>query len=455
MRDREKKNRRRWWLLLLPLFIVVMVLGWRLLPRLEGTAPLVKLEGFQPYVGESACFSIVVSDKTSGLRRIWAGLLTGGQEVVLIENRFSADNRVPAEEESRFRVCIEPAARGIVDGEATLRIMARDCSWRNWLKGNLTYLEKTVTIDTQKPELEVLSRRHYVNQGGSGLVVYRVYEKNLESGVQVGDHFFPGYSGGFPDPDIFLAFFALAYDQGKETPMFVMARDKAGNTAKRGFSHLNKPQQFASERMVISDSFLSMKMPEFEIPGDHQRLVEKFVAVNSKLRKRDNDKIRSLCQGSDAVRHWQGKFIRFPNSARKAGFADHRSYVYQGETIGRAVHMGIDLASVAGAPVPAANRGRVAFAGRIGIYGRTVIIDHGMGLFSLYGHLSNLSVSAGQMVGAGEIIGNSGMTGLAGGDHLHFGMLVQTVFVNPVEWWDPSWIENNIMSKIKAVTASG
>ena len=113
--------------------------------------------------------------------------------------------------------------------------------------------------------------------------------------------------------------------------------------------------------------------------------------------------------------------------------------------------MGVDLASVAGSPVPAANRGRVVFAGRIGIYGRTVIIDHGMGLFSLYSHLSHISVDEDQMVGTGEAIGNSGMTGLAGGDHLHYGMLVNNTFVNPVEWWDKKWINNNVLSKLEWV----
>jgi len=113
--------------------------------------------------------------------------------------------------------------------------------------------------------------------------------------------------------------------------------------------------------------------------------------------------------------------------------------------------LGIDLASIAHSPIPASNRGKVVFAGDLGIYGKTVIIDHGFGLFSTYSHMSVLNVENGQMVSKKEIIGRTGSTGLAGGDHLHFGMLVHSTFVNPIEWWDEAWIKNNILEKIDAV----
>ena len=110
----------------------------------------------------------------------------------------------------------------------------------------------------------------------------------------------------------------------------------------------------------------------------------------------------------------------------------------------------MDLASVEHAPVPAANNGRIAFADVLGIYGRTVVIDHGCGLFSMYSHLSHISVSVDQMVSKGDIIGKTGTTGLAGGDHLHYSMLVDHTFVNPLEWWDPQWIKNNITDKLQS-----
>ena len=149
--------------------------------------------------------------------------------------------------------------------------------------------------------------------------------------------------------------------------------------------------------------------------------------------------------------HWKGAFLRLPKSANRARFADHRIYRYNGREVDEQDHLGVDLASVAHSPVPAANEGKIVFAGRIGIYGNTIIIDHGFGIFSMYAHLNRMDVQTGQMVEKGTIMGRTGMSGLAGGDHLHFSMLVHHTFVNPVEWWDPMWIKNNITSKIEAI----
>jgi len=148
---------------------------------------------------------------------------------------------------------------------------------------------------------------------------------------------------------------------------------------------------------------------------------------------------------------WKGVFLRLPGSANRAGFADHRTYKYNGKEVDRQVHMGVDLASLTRAEVPAANRGRVLATEKVGIFGNTVLIDHGFGLTTLYAHLSSISVSKGDMVEKGQIIGKTGITGLAVGDHLHFGVAVSNVFVNPLEWWDPAWIHNNILQKIEEV----
>ena len=114
--------------------------------------------------------------------------------------------------------------------------------------------------------------------------------------------------------------------------------------------------------------------------------------------------------------------------------------------------MVIDLESVANSPVRAGNDGVVALAsapGGLGIYGKTVILDHGYGLFSMYSHLSQIAVKAGDHVSKGDQLGRTGSTGMAGGDHLHFSILISDTFVNPVEWWDRKWIQNNVTSKIE------
>ena len=131
-------------------------------------------------------------------------------------------------------------------------------------------------------------------------------------------------------------------------------------------------------------------------------------------------------------------------------FADRRTYMYQGKPVDHQDHLGFDLASVQHAPVPAANRGVVVLAHFHGIFGNAVVLDHGHGLMSLYAHLSVISVQEGQTVDRGAILGQSGATGLAGGDHLHYTTLLQGLPVNPVEWWDPHWIHDRLKEKLGA-----
>ncbi len=444
----KKRRFVRFLALLLLVIVVVIAVRW-VFPRMEKKPPVVTFSGLKTDLGILSEFSVTVSDQQSGLRSVSLTLLANGKDHVLAEY---TDPGPPdrAARTKQFKITLAPEKMGISDGGAILRILARDYSWRDFFKGNRTYLEKTVTIDTKKPEVEVLSRQHYIYQGGAGLVVYRVFEPDTVHGVLVGDTFFPGYAGLFEDKNVCLGFYAVAYDQPADTSLMVRVSDAAGNTARAGFYHLIKEKSFNSDRIVISDGFLNAKMPEFDVPVAADRPIDKFNWINTEMRAENNKIIRSHCRHSDGRLYWQGAFVRFPNSAPRAGFADHRTYVYKGQTIGRAVHMGIDLASTANSPVPAANAGRVAFTGSIGIYGRTVIIDHGLGLFSLYSHLSHIAVTEGQIVEKGGTIARSGMTGLAGGDHLHYAMIVHDVFVNPIEWWDDSWIENNIMSKLNA-----
>jgi len=113
------------------------------------------------------------------------------------------------------------------------------------------------------------------------------------------------------------------------------------------------------------------------------------------------------------------------------------------------VHLGFDLAVTANVPIVASQRGTIVHASDLGIYGNCVIIDHGMGVQSLYGHLSSIGVKVGDRVEKGQQVGRSGMTGLAGGDHLHFTMLVGGQQVTPVDWWSTQWMQDRVLRKIR------
>jgi murein DD-endopeptidase MepM/ murein hydrolase activator NlpD len=213
-----------------------------------------------------------------------------------------------------------------------------------------------------------------------------------------------------------------------------------------------RKKKFKKDVIRLSDRFLEWKMPEFKVEATESKvppMLAKFLAVNRQLREENGKFLASLGLITEPVMRWEGDFVRLPNSARRASFADHRDYVYNGEIVDRQVHLGIDLASLEKSPIPAGNAGKVVFADYIGIYGNTVVLDHGFGLMSLYSHLSGIDVEPGQVVARGEIIGRTGITGLAGGDHLHFGMMIHDTMINPIEWWDGNWIMHNVTDKLE------
>lgn len=452
---KDKKKNLKLWLAAIVFFAAILPAAWLLIVRLEGEPPSVALDLGSLSIRDAQTFTVSASDDRSGLRKLWVGLLKDGRETVLLDREFPAGNVISGGKihDASVSIKIEPKKLDITDGKAVLRIMARDYSWRRWLHGNKTYLEKDVTIDTVPPDVDILTRVHNISPGGSGLVIYRVSEPCPKSGVHVGDDFYPGYPGYFNDANVLMAFFALNHDQGPGVEFYVTAADAAGNSTKAGFPHYVRRKSFKKDVIRISDGFLNWKMSEFdvEIHSDSKTpLIDKFLTVNRDLRESNYTTITKIAETSGNTLYWEGAFLRLPGSEQKAGFADRRDYRYNDRQIDRQFHLGIDLAAVSLAPVPAANTGKVIYAGSIGIYGKTVIIDHGFGLLSMYSHLNSFDVKKDQPVSKGDIIGRTGSTGLAGGDHLHFSMLIHKTFVNPVEWWDAAWIKNNISSKIDA-----
>lgn len=436
--------------------IVVAGLAVLLGKRMEGELPEMRLDISSPSLGAQQKLVLHVEDKKSGIRQVWVALLKDGRETVLFDKTFPpgdllSGGRVRSE---TLEIPFDAKAHDLKDGKAMLRMVTRDYAWRKWGKGNQNYQEQEVVIDTQAPAVEVLNHTLNMAQGGAGVVIYKLSEECPVSGVMVGETFFPGQTGNFSDPSIYLTFVALNHAQGPGTSIYATATDFAGNTGRGGIAHHINARRFKKDVITISDQFLNWKMPEFTtlIPESAGLSpVELFLKVNRNLRKANYDALIKATVHSDKKIHWQGDFLRLPHAANRAGYADHRNYVYNRKKIDEQYHLGIDLASLENSPVPAANGGRVAFADSLGIYGNAVVIDHGFGLFSMYAHLSHMDVKVDQIVKKGDIIGKTGRSGLAGGDHLHFSMLVHQTFVNPLEWWDPQWIKNNIQANIGAV----
>ena len=373
---------------LLP-FILVLVIGalafggYKFLSHFEGEAPVVEAAIGAAW-NPTREFTIHVTDRKSGIRRVQIVLKQQGRDAQLFDQLF--EKNIPHRLDLPFKVDLR--RHRISEGPATLCITARDMSWRGWFHGNKTELRFDTVIDTRAPRLTVLTRFHNISQGGAGLVIYQLSKPCPKHGVQVGEHFFHGTEGLFKNPLIMAAMIALDYKAGTGTEMVVTATDEAGNTARSSFPYHILRKAFRRETIPITDAFLKQKMPEFRIdPASGESdmsLIDKFIFINQQQRETDTQRLSSLVQHQSQAMLWDAKaFLRLPNAAPKAGFGDHRIYLYNGRVIDEQDHMGVDLASLRQSPVPAANTGVVVETGPFGIYGNTVMIDHGMGLFFL------------------------------------------------------------------------
>jgi murein DD-endopeptidase MepM/ murein hydrolase activator NlpD len=343
--------------------------------------------------------------------------------------------------------------QGLRTGEATVRVTAERA-------GSLIRSPDPVTAEIKlpvrlaPPTLQVVSSFHYINQGGSETVVYRVGEGAIRDGVRSGDWWFPGFPMPGNDKQARFAFFAIPYDTSDPSGVRLTAEDEVGNRAEANIVDKFTPRPMTTDTIQVTDAFMNKVVPEImgQSPevADQGDLLKNYIEINRELRKKNAATLKEMGRKSEPKFLWTQPFLPMPNAKITAAFAQRRTYVYNGKPIDQEDHLGFDMASVTHDAVPASNSGKVVLARFFGIYGNAVVIDHGYGLQSLYGHLSSIAVKEGDMVQRGQELGRSGQTGLAGGDHLHFTMLLQGLAITPVEWWDPHWIQDRAARKLGA-----
>jgi murein DD-endopeptidase MepM/ murein hydrolase activator NlpD len=272
----------------------------------------------------------------------------------------------------------------------------------------------------------------------------------------VGDAFYAGYP--HPDaPDRRIALYAVPTNAPEKPAVRVEAEDAAGNVGTGRWSVVVQERVLPEASVTLPETFLEHTVRDLAEASDIDTadLHAAFREINSAMRSANEQKIRDLTAPSSPKPLWSGPFEQLVNSKVTSRFAERRTYFVGGVKNSEATHFGYDLASTSLAPITAANAGRVVYADELGIYGNCVLIDHGLGLASLYGHLSRIDVKAGEEVAKGHPIGLSGATGLAGGDHLHFAILVGGSYVDPLEWWDPTWIRTHIDPNLSPAPPSG
>lgn len=339
----------------------------------------------------------------------------------------------------------------------TLKVSVTDSSLWNFSQGNKSEKVIDINVDYTRPNVNIVANSYSITQGGSALVVFQAEDENLDMlYVKVGDEKFKAQP--YKKEGYYAALIAWPFTQS-EFKAEVVAIDAAKNsrTADIPFYIIN--HAYKVSWIQAKDTFIDGKItdlasstPEYANIDDR---LEKLKAVNETMRLKNEALIHSLSKevSSDMLQSWKiEKFYPLKNGQKVASYGDERHYYYGNKEneVSHSYHVGYDLASTKMATIRTSNDGKVVFANENGIYGNMPMIDHGLGLYSLYGHCSQLLVNEGDEVHAGDAIAKTGVSGLALGDHLHFGLLVQGVEVRPVEWFDQAWIRKNVDNVFKA-----
>jgi len=452
----------RWLLGLLVLFAIVA--GGAYVVAGRATPPRLTIDKPDRAVGQGGTLEVTASAPKSRFTSLAITLEQNGRSVPLFT--LGGQNATVAQiDPDRIRISRPIGKQSVPElqtGTARITVTATRPSFLN-LRTLAATVSKEFQVRLEPPRIALVSTHHYVNHGGSEMVVYRATPADVASGVRVGDIEYPGFPASGAgvagaDPSLKVAFFALLHDQDLNTRIQAFARDDAGNESKLTFVDNVFAKPFKKSRIELDDRFIERVVPEIlehapelkiPTPSPGDAMLQAFLKINGELRTINARQIAAFAAKTAPARLWDGTFVQLGNSQVEARFADHRTYFYNGKEVDQQTHLGFDLAVTTNVAVVAANSGTVLNASWLGIYGNCVVLDHGMGVQSLYGHLSSFDVRAGDTVKRGQMLGRSGMTGLAGGDHLHFTMLVAGRMVNPVEWWDPHWIADRVERKLR------
>ena len=372
--------------------------------------------------------------------------ITTTKEVILEANQKERIVRVEYPKKAVNGTMLDPKST-----KFKITISVQDRSNWSFFQGNRVTKELMVDIDYKRPQINILANSYSVTQGGSGLIIFQVKDEAMK-------HFYLEAGGRkfkaspYKEVGTFAALVAWPFNQNDFSAR-VVAEDMAGNRRVVNVPFFIRPKNYKVSWIRAKDKFIDGKIsdladsePEYALIKDR---VAKLKAINEDMRKSNEDIIHDLSMkiSDELLDSWTVKpFYPLRNGAKVASYGDHRHYYYEDKSneISQSYHVGLDMASTKMAKIISSNLGTVVYSDYNGIYGNMPMIDHGMGLYTLYGHCSNIMVQEGDEVAAGTAIAQTGMSGLALGDHLHFGILVQGVEVRPEEWMDKKWINDNI-----------
>jgi len=451
MRNRRKKKSGNKIVGLLVLLGLIAGAGYiYTAPEFEREVPIVENES-NIFWNKKDPLEINISDNRS-LKQYEFVLSDGAKSVMLKQRNFDVQTE-------RQTLLLKYPKGDVLNTKATqlqLQVSVTDSSMWNFFQGNKTFKTIQITVDNKRPNVNVVANSYSITQGGAALVVFQSNDANLDqlyikaagNKFQVQPYKKEGY---------YAALIAWPFSETNFSAK-IIATDKAKNKRVAEIPFYVKNKKYKVSWIKVKDKFLDGKITDLASNcTTHEKLdnkLDKLRAVNETMRLKNEKLIYQLSSRIDdsLLENWKvQKFYPLKNSAKVASFGDKRHYYYKtrDNEVSQSYHVGYDLASTKMAAIKTSNAGTVVFANENGIYGNMPMIDHGLGLYSLYGHCSELLVREGDEVKAGHVIAKTGVSGLALGDHLHFGVLIQGIDVRPVEWFDARWIKTNIDNVFK------
>jgi hypothetical protein len=407
----------------------------------RSATPVLELPAALTSIGQATPVSVKVFD-AHGVRSVRASIEQNGTRYPVFE---SAQPSTVAETSVDFTAGLKSTPQ-LQAGKAKLIVEATS----NDLMRKTGKVERDVTVVTQPPSVTADSEQHYLYLGMADLATFSVSGSWTEAGVRVGDQTFRAWPMPGGKPGMF-SLYAFAWNMPLDTAPMVYAGNGTGSDVTSPlvaiFPKKEQPR-YTTHDLQLSDAFVQKVVNELD-PNGSGDMIARFVKINNEMRKANNQTLSDLRLKTADKFLWSRVFIRQPHSQAEANFADLRNYIYQGKKVDQQVHLGYDLAVTQHVGVEASNDGKVVYAAPLGIYGNCIVVDHGYGLQTIYGHLSHIDVHEGDMVKQGQVMGLSGMTGMAGGDHIHFAMQLDGVQIDPKEWWDPHWIQDHIAKRVE------
>lgn len=409
-------------------------------------SPAVSLPASLTALGQATPVSVHVDDR-HGVRKVSVLIEQNGNEYKAAETtrparRFRWQRNLAASDWN-FTIGAKSTPQ-LRDGQARLIVEATS----NDFRARTARVERDVVVVTRPPVLSVDSDQHYLYLGMADLVSFNVSGYSTDAGVRVGNQKFRAWPmpGGKPGS---FSLFAFAWNMPAGTVPLVYAANPGTEVTGSMVYQFPKREQpkYRVRDLPLDDAFVQKVVNELD-PNGSGDMIDRFIKINSEMRRANNQTLADLRLKTEPRFLWSQPFLQQANSKVEANFADVRNYIYKGKKVDQQVHLGYDLSITQHVGVQASNDGRVVYAAPLGIYGNCIVLDHGYGLQSIYGHLSEIDVHEGDMVKRGQIMGKSGMTGMAGGDHIHFSMQLEGVQIDPKEWWDAHWIKDHIARRV-------